>query len=136
MKLHTKSDNIWRNELIEPFLNLKNDNLLKYFRRKDVGMIGSNKYIYNNNNFCKLILEEFFDKKCLKKFEYVAGTIFMCKKIIIDKTIKIFSKYLRALYIMIFYYDNLIFRDNSLRHSLERMFGICNKYLDLKIIGI
>ena len=58
-------------------------------------MISSEKYIYKNNNFCESILKEIFEKKYLKDFQYVGGTIFLCKEIF-DTSIKLFSKYLKV----------------------------------------
>jgi hypothetical protein len=136
LKLHTKNNKIWRNELISPFLLKSNNHLLKIIKKKNIGMIGKKKYLINDQNFCKNILNKIFSKKQLKNSEYIGGSIFMCKKIVFDTSIYLFSKYMKQMYIMIFYYDNILFKDTSLRHSMERIFGICNKYLNLNIIGI
>ena len=99
-------------------------------------MICNKKYLLNDKNFCENILNDIFTSKVIKKSKYVGGSIFMCKKIVFDTSINLFSKYLKQMYIMIFYYDNFLFNDNSLRHSMERVFGICNEYLKLKIFSI
>jgi len=108
LKLHTKSDPIWRKQLGLKLIR-KYDDFIKN------GKIAPKKFLNNTNN-------ENFNKFLIPSNKiYVAGTMFLVKekrfkKILNNKNL------LKASLINNYYYDNNFFPDNSPVHSLERLF--------------
>lgn len=56
-------------------------------------------------------------------FTFFAGTMFFCKKKVFDNMNILYDDIIKASIINNFYYDNVIFKNSSPVHALERLFG-------------
>jgi hypothetical protein len=84
--------------------NISNYELIKYYLKE-----GYNKnYSYKNRS---------------NNITFFAGTMFLCKKKIFDNMNTLYHKIINASIINNFYYDNVIFKNISPVHALERLFG-------------
>jgi hypothetical protein len=84
--------------------NISNYELIKHYLKE-----GYNKnYSYKNRS---------------NNITFFAGTMFLCKKKIFDNMNTTYHKIINASIINNFYYDNIIFKNVSPVHALERLFG-------------
>ena len=84
--------------------NISNYELIKHYLKE-----GYNKnYSYKNKS---------------NNITFFAGTMFLCKKKIFDNMNTTYHKIINASIINNFYYDNIIFKNVSPVHALERLFG-------------
>ena len=124
LKLHTKSDNYWRCQLTNIFMNNNIDSCINLLdKNQNIYEIGKINYVVKNNNFCnKIIAEMYPNNHNINNYYFVAGTIFLCRKQVFDKVIEKIEKYEYALYVISFYYNNVLFKDYSIIHAIERLF--------------
>ena len=92
---HTKTDNIWRNNMLDSIFNNINYNIDLMKNNDNIGIIGSKHHTYytnfeiNRTNYNHLNdLTEIFDIKKLNNFYFIGGTCMMLKRDIIDIYIK------------------------------------------------
>jgi lipopolysaccharide biosynthesis protein len=139
LKLHSKSDNIWRNELMDPLLSnpetIKNY-LHSFTNNSDVGMVCSKGWLLNMDNLNNSILSELLKKYNLyinKTCKFVGGTIFWIKWDILKSffTVNVIDDIYSHL-------EKGYMSNNTPTyvHSMERLLGILiinykTKYLDL-----
>ena len=124
IKLHTKSNEIFLNDLTN-FLLSKKLNVLISFKNNNCNCIGPENY--------KLGTKHFYNSKLFKKYNnyidrnktFIGGTIFFCNNEIFDK-ILLFIKdnNFRQFLFNNLYDTNAINCSNSPVHFLERLFGI------------
>jgi len=92
IKSHTKTIGEWRKTLLKIFRNM--DDLYKIFENEDIGMIASKEWVFpisDNYEANKYHLEklyfDFFSKKLVDEFYFVAGTIFIARFSIFENLI-------------------------------------------------
>ncbi len=84
--------------------DISNYELIKHYLKE-----GNKKnYSYNNTS---------------NNITFFAGTMFFCKKKVFDNMNTLYHKIINASIINNFYYDNVIFKNSSPVHALERLFG-------------
>ena len=108
LKLHTKSDPVWRDKLRFKLIR-------KYPDFIKNGKIAPNTFLQNtiNENLNKQIIPN--------KKRFVAGTMFLVKETRFQKIFN-YPQLIKASIINNYYYDNYFFPQNSPIHSLERLF--------------
>jgi hypothetical protein len=128
LKLHTKQSEIWRNKLINLFLDRNIDkliNILKY--NKQIFSVGNIDFLYllQNDKFNKVLLNKIYKKNQIhEKSNFFAGTIFLCKTEYFNMSINKINSILKSICLLPFYYDNYLFWSRSPVHTAERIFGI------------
>lgn len=140
--LHTKSDEIWRENLVNSILGSKDifrENLLNFICSKDIGMIGSRIYRKTLDE----LNEPYLTKLCSKlkirvnsEYEFIGGTIFMVRFLIVKE---LYKRIIKAFGSFSNFYskiertklDNNIFPTYT--HSMERIFAFMTKSLNYKI---
>ena len=130
IKLHTKSEIIWFNELVDFLFNLNLKELRMILKSEiDSNCLGNSNYKYyidNKNNFEYFVNKKLKDKykgKMDKKY-FIAGTIFFCEKITFDTILDfIENNNFRCYFTNNFYDSNIINFTNSPLHFIERLFG-------------
>lgn len=127
LKLHTKTNVVWRNELIDPLLS-SSKNILYYLNRmqndKNIGMICSNKWLLNMDTLNNYILFNLLKKYKIaynSECKFVGGTIFWIKWDILSSFFTVNK--IDELYSMLEkgYSEN---KRPTVVHSIERLFGI------------
>jgi hypothetical protein len=117
-KFHTKSNQIWFNDLTDYLLNNKLE------PNKDSNCIGHPDYYVhlNNDKFCKTIVSN--NKNCIDKTKFVGGTIFYANRLVYEEVLN----FMKTDYLQYFtnnmYDNNIVFKDNSPIHLLERLLGM------------
>jgi hypothetical protein len=84
--------------------DISNYKLIKHYLKEGY----KKNYSYNNTS---------------NKITFFAGTMFFCKKKVFDNMNMLYHKIINASIINNFYYDNIIFKNSSPVHALERLFG-------------
>jgi hypothetical protein len=132
IKLQTKNDTKWFNELTDYLLKKKLDELEV---RNNNCLSLCNCLGHPNKLICiETKLELTINTKLNLKYKsftnkkyFIAGTIFYCDKIVFEKVLKfIENNNYRSLFTNNMYDTNLINATNSYVHYLERLFGIIN----------
>jgi hypothetical protein len=89
LKLHTKTDVLWRNDMIYPFTNMFDKCIQILDFNKNIGCVCSREWILKNDFLNNEYLLNFYKKynqtnldDCI--YEFVGGTIFLIKKHILD----------------------------------------------------
>ena len=124
IKLHTKSDKIWFNDLTDFLLNERLENKL-YFK-DSCNCIGHESYIVKNANSQCIYLLKKYDKIINKSNSFVKGTIFLCKSILFDKILNFIKQKYNPYLFNNLYDTNAINEEKSNIHFLERLFGMIN----------
>jgi len=130
IKLQTKSDKIWFDEVTDYILskNLNELDRLLFIEKNNCNCLGHpNKKININDKF-----EIYNNSKLKNKYKsytdknyFIAGTIFFCDRIIFDKLLDFIKNNDHVTYFTNNLYDtNIINISNSVIHYLERLFGI------------
>lgn len=132
LKIHTKTNNNWRNNAIKPFIENKYEYLLSLLS-DNIGIIGS-KYIKRtediiNESLNFILLYELYGND-VKQYNFSAGTIFMCNKSYFDKCIEKINEIIIPLLYMQYYDVNYLFFTHSPAHTVERIFGITSIILN------
>jgi hypothetical protein len=128
IKLHTKTDTEWRDTMMKCLINQGTEQILEIMdTNKQIKMCGSMVYTYaihqNKEFWVNDLLKKLYTHK-LKNPKFVGGTCFLTIPEVMDRAIGTFSEYMNAMFMLPFYYDNALFRDNSPMHAMERVFGI------------
>ena len=118
-KIHTKTSNFWRIKLLDCFFDKDINKLLEHFNDNNIGMLGSDYFLLNNDDNNKKILNELYPN--CKDYQFIAGTIFITKFNEFNDIFK--NKYIKPLFLFPFYSNNFLFKENSIPHSFERIFG-------------
>ena len=84
--------------------DISNYDLIKHYLKEGY----KKNYSYNNTS---------------NNITFFAGTMFFCKKKVFDNMNTLYHKIINASIINNFYYDNVIFKNSSPVHALERLFG-------------
>lgn len=132
MKLHTKSDKIWRNEMIEPLINNCDYIFKKMETDNNINLCCAKKWLLKFDIFCceytKTIIDD-YNNKSQKEINknaktFCGGTCFISRTKIFEKLIYENSdKFIKTLLFFPFYVLNLTFHENSPAHTYERLFG-------------
>jgi len=123
IKLHTKGDNIWFNDLTDFLLNDKLEN--KFHFKDSCNCIGHPDYIVRNrDNQCSYLINKY--DKIINKSKFIKGTIFLCKSVLFNKIIKIIKQNYKSYLFNNLYDTNAINENKSYIHFLERLFGLLN----------
>ena len=130
-KFHTKSNQIWFNDLTDYLLNNKLD------PNENSNCIGHPSYYVdlNNDKFCKTIVSN--NKNSIDKTKFVGGTIFYANRLVYEKVLNFMKKDYLKYFTNNMYDNNIVFKDNSPIHLLERLFGVISldgKDINYKII--
>jgi len=137
LKLHTKTIDKWRNEMIGPFMrnDLTEMITLLQSENNDIGIIGTKKWIRSTkDSFCHTTISGLYGRPTVT---FIAGTIFMCRRHIWDSIWdRCMDTVIRNSVMTPFYYNNVIFRSNSPVHSLERIFGGETSALGFRILPL
>tara|TARA_B100001123_G_C15324870_1_gene1029196 strand:+ start:1518 stop:2387 length:870 start_codon:yes stop_codon:yes gene_type:complete len=154
--IHTKTDDIWRRQMMNIFTKEGIYTSIKLFESiKSLGMIGStfniehfrkkynsqfsiNKYyIPMIKEICDLINFPFNDSNLIQSY-FVAGTIFMCKKDILNHIIQKNN----LIYDLCLDFDKLYSmnekrpKNKTYEHAMEIMFGYISFELKRNLVGI
>jgi hypothetical protein len=153
IKIHTKSDEIWRKKMMNIFTKEGIYTSIKLLENKGIGMIGS---AYNIEFFRKKFNPQFnINKFYIPKIQYmcnsiefpfnannlinshfVAGTIFICKKELLQPIINHKS----FLYSLCLDFRKEIWKTGKMsqtyEHAMEIMFGYIPFQLKHKLVGI
>jgi len=93
IKIHTKTDSTWRNQLLKPFRNLKNIIRTMYIE-KNVGIIGAEEYLlslsgnrltYNKYHLNRLMYRLGINQELQDTNLFIGGTIFICSKHVLKR---------------------------------------------------
>jgi hypothetical protein len=89
LKIHTKTDIVWRNELLYPFIHKLEKSVQILYSYQHIGCISSGEWILPNEFMNKEYFINFMDRYRhldfnTLKFSFVGGTIFLIKKSILD----------------------------------------------------
>lgn len=136
LKLHTKQDPIWREELIKLFLDGNFDRLINIIKNnKQINCLGNDKLLCpaQNDKFNKILLAKTLRNiNLFQTGSFFAGTVFLCRREIFENSIKRIDPILKQMVLMPFYYDNYLFWSRSPVHTAERILGFScvehNKY--------
>jgi len=130
-KFHTKGNNI----IFNYFLNFFKLNFFRILRildnNRQFEFSSSNKYIFNfkEDLFNKNILNKIINDQLTKHF--CAISFFIGRKQPFLNNIKLLQPLLKPSLINCFYYDNMMFYDNSPVHSIERVISQSSNILNL-----
>jgi len=128
LKLQTKTDLKWFNELTNYLLSKNINELKNNINLKKCNCLGNPNKYYSINSKNEISMNSKLNikyKHLTNKLFFVAGTIFYCKKNVFDKILDFISKNnYRAFFTNNLYDNNMINITNSLIHYLERLFGI------------
>jgi hypothetical protein len=124
MKLHTKSHENWRNNMIIP-LTTKFNNIINFMKhKKNVNLCCANRALLNCDEFCNDYTNEIIETKCLKNKTFCGGTCFISKEKLFNKILfEVPEKAIKSLFFFTFYVNNTLFMSNSPAHTFERLFG-------------
>lgn len=136
LKLHTKSDGIWRNKMINLFTNGNIDVFKRLFYCKNIGVIGNYVYLRKKDAFCQKVFDEFYNDYFNEECDFIGGTVFMCSKEVFENASRIINKILLNAVNMTFYYDNYLFFENSVIHAIERLFGYSSHLISRVNVGV
>ena len=150
--IHTKSDKICRRQMMNIFTKEGIYTSMNLFKEKnEIGIIGSNSKIlqftfsrynlYNDINFIKSICKIFnyqYNKNKLFNTLFLAGTIFMCRKDLLNFFIKNRIHYYKLLLNYDVLYSKGLKRPirNDYEHATERLFGYLCIMNNKKLVGI
>ena len=153
IKIHTKSNDIWRRQMMNIFSEKGIFNSIKLLEKENIGMIGS---AYNIEYFRKKFNPQFsinqfyipmiqkmcndmnfpFNSKNLIESYFVAGTIFICKKELLNPVIN-YKKYLYGLCLDL---RNSEWKTGKIsqtyEHAMEIMFGYIAFQMNQKFVGL
>jgi hypothetical protein len=135
IKLHTKTNDGWRHELCDPlFSNLESlENILE--NMNEIYLYGAKKWELMLDIGNILTIDEILKNtsdiyNALPQPYFIGGTIFIARKEVVDKLLEVVP--LKNYILFENKYDkNVGTNNNSLVHSIERLFGI-SEYLILK----
>jgi hypothetical protein len=120
IKIHTKSNiNILNKSL--NFLLSKNITELKTLKQEDCSCIGYKYVNIENDIFNKKILNE--NKELIKHRHFVPYTIFFTEENIMNQVLIFFKNNYKNIFLQNMYDTNMINRDYSYVHFIERLFG-------------
>ena len=121
IKLHTKSDIIWFNNLTDYLLS-KTFNVLSKLLTMDCNCVGNPIFKVFEQKINKIFLDKY--KHEMDKEYFIAGSIFFANKIIFDKIIDfIKNNSFKSFFLNNYYDNNQVNRFNSPVHFIERLFG-------------
>ena len=140
LKLHSKSDTNWLNNMTAYLKNKKTfDNVFKDIKEKNILIYGMNKIFmdYRNllctehilNNYSNGLYEELFTNH---RLSFIAGTIFIIKKELMDFILELVPLK-NYIYFEELYSSNHSIYDQSIIHCLERLFSISEVIYKLNI---
>lgn len=140
--LHTKSDRIWRENLVNTILDSTStfrENLLDFILSKNIGMLGSRIYRMSLDEYNEPILTSLCYRLGIEinsKSKFVAGTMFMIRFLIIEelykRIVKAFGSF-SNFHVMI---EKKKLNNNmfpTYTHSMERIFGFITESMNYKI---
>lgn len=126
IKLHTKSDKTWFNDLTNFLLINKLRDLINYLESSNTNCISHPNYqIKNQNNQCIYLINKYIDILDKNK-SFIKGTIFICSIKTFDKVFNFFLKNYKSILFCNMYDSNAINEKKSYIHFLERLFGLIN----------
>ena len=145
VKIHTKGRVIWRNDMMKIFTKDGIYNSVMALQYKNIGMIGNNNQLwdfYKNvnmsyrpyiNRLCNMMNLR-YDEMNLHNGYLIGGTIFMCKKNILNDVIK----HRNNLYQICNETDNYYQNPDAFKFELtmERFFGYIVYHYNKNIIGL
>lgn len=137
LKLHTKTNNDWRNGLLVPFIENSSE-YLQSLLTNDIGIVASKhvKVIQNiNRGFNHLLLSDLYSND-VSAYDFAAGSMFLCSKIYFDKCMEKINEIMESLLYMQYYDVNYLFFTHSPAHTVERIFGITAIILNKKNLYI
>lgn len=129
LKIHTKYDDIWRQEVEDLFFD---DNLQKLIciinNNKQINCVGNINHIinYNKDKHNRIIIKKIFRNIC-NEDNFFAGTMFMCKYEVLDLFMDKIKPTKKSILFLPYYYDNVLFWSRSPVHCAERIFGYIAK---------
>lgn len=130
LKLHTKSDDKIFFQLTNYFLenyhtivSLFNDDIELEFNTFEKFYVN-----INQDKFCKKIINKYMPYLS-NDFTFCCITFFFTRKNILLEKINLIRDSLKPLLINNYYYDNLMFLNNSIVHGIERIISASNKNL-------
>ena len=124
IKLHTKGDNIWFNDLTDFLLNDKLENKLNF--KDSCNCIGhENYYVKNCNNQCVYLINK-YNKILNSSNLFIKGTIFLCKSILFNNILDFVKQNYKPFLFNNLYDTNAINEKKSCIHFLERLYGLIN----------
>jgi hypothetical protein len=144
-KIHTKGRKEWRRGLMKIYTKKGIYNSIKLLHYDKIGMVGNNNQLWdfykninmsyrnNINKLCNIMQLNFSDSKLHNSF-LIGGTIFMCKKNIIESIIK----HRNILYQYCNGKDNYYKNPNAFYFELtmERLFGYIVYHHNKHIVGL
>lgn len=124
IKLHTKGDNVWFNDLTDFLLNDKLENKL-YFKDSCNCIGHESYYVKNQNNQCIYLINK-YNKILNRSNLFIKGTIFLCKSMVFEKMLNFIKQNYKSCIFNNLYDTNAINEKKSYIHFLERLFGVIN----------
>ena len=103
------------------FLLARNINKLKTLQNKDCSCIGYKYVNIENDTFNKKLLNK--NKEIIKHNNFVPYTIFLTEENIMNKVLFFFKNNYKNIFLQNMYDTNMINRDYSYVHFMERLFG-------------
>jgi hypothetical protein len=153
IKIHTKSNDIWRRQMMNIFSEKGIFNCIRLLKNKKIGMVGSG---YNIEHFRKKYNHGFkvngqyipmiqrmcntmkfpFNSKNLIESYFVAGTIFICKRSLLKPVIN-YRKYLYSLCLDLRKSEWKTGKmSGTYEHAMEIMFGYIPFQMNRKLVGL
>lgn len=146
LKLHTKTDVLWRNEMMYPFTNMFDKCIQILQFNPNIGCVSSKEWILKNDFMNNEYLLNFYAKYNQKNlhnciYEFVGGTIFLIKKQILDNfftNLNIDLDYERDMFAKCFDYEqHKSPNEIHYSHCWERIISGYTTYLsNSKIFGL
>lgn len=126
IKLHTKSEKTWFNDLTNFLLENKLNKLISDLEFSNTNCISHPNYqVKNKNNQCIYLINKYIDILDKNK-SFAKGTIFFCSIKTFDKVFNFFLKNYKSILFCNMYDSNAINEKKSYIHFLERLFGLIN----------
>jgi len=120
IKIHTKSNSKILNNSLD-FLLTRNIDELQLLKNKDCSCIGYTYIKIETDIFNKDLLNE--NKELIKNKYFVPYTIFLTEEKIMNQVLLFFKKNYKNIFLQNMYDTNLINKDYSYVHFMERLFG-------------
>lgn len=137
MKLHTKTNDKWRNELILPLIKNMDAILDSFNNNKYIAMICAKKWLLNFDQHCSLYAKEILNTNDIgRNKKFCGGTCFINREKYWEKILYNISESItKSLFFFPYYICNSIFKNNSPPHTYERIFGYIIDNNDI-ILGV
>lgn len=120
LKIQTKSEESWRNPLVNFFKNKTENELIQLLKNKE--------YIchpkFSRDITTKLVNKKFYTNLNWENKQFPAGSIYFCRKTKFDNILKFIKTNHIKFFIQNMYDNHYILQSNSPIHFLERLVGI------------